>query len=230
MRNNNSQNNNTDSLIIFLRHPKNGQVKTRLAKTTSKDFAIKFYKQCAEKIFHTTKEILGINRLAFYSNQSEKKEVVAWLGDEFLFIPQEGDDLGSRMKNAFNNAFNIGSEKVIIIGTDIPELSIVIIKDAFSALNKNDVVIGPSKDGGYYLLGLNKMHSELFDEIEYSTSLVLSETIARIKDLGLSYHLLPVLSDVDTEADLIDWINSNSHASFKKEITLAYKSIQENQL
>jgi len=230
MRNKYSQNNKTDSLIIFLRHPKNGQVKTRLAKTTLQDFATRFYKLCAEHIIQTTKEFSGINRFAFYSDQSEKKEVISWLGDKFLFMPQEGDDLGSRMKSAFNRVFSLGSKKVIIIGTDIPELSEGLLKDAFRALVKNDVVLGPSKDGGYYLLGIKKMYSELFDGIEYSTTVVLSETIKRIKNLGLSYHLLPVLSDVDTEEDLIDWMGSNSNTSFKKEIKLSYKSIREKQL
>lgn len=230
MSKNNSQNNKTNSLIIFLKHPKNGQVKTRLAKTTMQDFATKFYTLCAEHIIQTTEEISGINRFAFYSNQSDKKEVTSWLGKEFLFVPQKGDDLGSRMKNAFNNVFSLGSEKVIIIGTDIPELSKELLKDAFSALDKSDVALGPSKDGGYYLLGIKQMYSELFDGIEYSTSSVFSDTIKRIKELGLSYHLLPVLSDVDTEEDLIEWINNGSNTSLKKEINLAYKSIREKQL
>lgn len=230
MRKNNSQNNKADSLIIFLRNPKSGQVKTRLAKTTSSEFATKFYKLCAEHIVQTTKGISGINRLAFYSDQREKKEVKSWLGGKFSFISQVGDDLGSRMKNAFNRVFSLGSEKVIIIGTDIPELSEGFLKNAFRVLDKNDVVIGPSKDGGYYLLGIKKIYAELFDGINYSTSSVLSETIKRIKDLGLSCHLLPILSDVDTEEDLIDWMNSGSNTSLKKEIKLAYKSIREKQL
>jgi hypothetical protein len=230
MRNNNSQNNKTDSLIIFLRHPKNGQVKTRLAKKTSQDFATKFYKSCAEHIIQTTKKVSSINRFVFYSDQSQKKDVISWLGDKFIFIPQDGDNLGSRMKNAFNYVFNIRAQKTIIIGTDIPELNKELLKDAFSYLDKNDVVIGPSKDGGYYLLGIKKMYPELFDGIEYSTSSVLSETIVRVKDAELSYHLLPVLSDVDTKEDLIDWMNSSSNTSLKKEINLAYKSTQENQL
>jgi rSAM/selenodomain-associated transferase 1 len=230
MTKNNSQNNKGNSLIIFLKHPKNGQVKTRLAKTTSQDFATKFYKLCAEHIIQTIKEISDINRFAFYSNQSEKKEVESWLGSDLLFMPQEGDDLGSRMKNAFNSVFSLGSEKVIIIGTDIPELSKELLAEAFDHLNKNEVVLGPSKDGGYYLLGIKKIYPELFDGIEYSTSSVLSDTIKRIKDLGLSYHLLPVLSDVDTEEDLIEWMGRSSNTSLKKEINLAYKPIREKQL
>jgi len=230
MRNYNSRKNKTDSLIIFLRHPKNGQVKTRLAKTTSQEFATKFYKLCAEQIIQTTKDISGINRFAFYSNQSEKKEVISWWGDKFSFISQEGDDLGTRMKNAFDKVFSTGSPKVIIIGTDIPELSKKIIFDAFNHLDENDVAIGPSRDGGYYLLGIKNMHSKLFDGIEYSTSSVLNETITKVKELGLSFQLLPVLSDVDTEEDLIDWMNSSSNTSFKKEIKISYKSIREKQL
>lgn len=214
----------TDSVIIFLRYPRNGQVKTRLAKTTSSEFATSFYKSCAENLVSITKKISSINRFVFFSNKSEEKEIKSWLGGKLFYAHQEGNDLGSRMKNAFEKVLSTGSQKVIIIGTDIPDLSKELICSAFNSLDTNDVVIGPSEDGGYYLLGIKKMYAKLFEGIEYSTSSVLSETLARVKDLNLTYRLLPVLPDIDTEEDLINWLNNNVSTSIKNEIKLAYKT------
>jgi rSAM/selenodomain-associated transferase 1 len=214
----------TDSIIIFLRYPRNGQVKTRLAKTTSSEFATNFYKSCAENLVNTTKRISSINRFAFFANENEREEIKSWLGNKLFYAHQEGDDLGIRMKNAFEKVFNTGSQKVIIIGTDIPDLSKELICRAFNDLDNNDVVIGPSKDGGYYLLGIKKMHIRLFEDIEYSTSSVYSETLTRVTDLNLTYTLLPVLSDIDTEEDLVNWLNNEANNSIKNEIKLAYKT------
>lgn len=215
----------TNSIIIFLRFPKIGEVKTRLAKTTSSEFALTFYKSCAENLIKNVKQIPRVKRFAFYSNKNEKGEINKWLGNKLFFAPQEGDDLGSRMINAFEKVFSTGAQKVIIVGTDIPDLSKDIILDAFNSLNSNDVVIGPSKDGGYYLLGMTKMCPELFDEIEYSTSTVLSQTLARVNKLNLSYQLLPKLVDIDTKEDLVEWLSNDTENPIKKEIKLSYNTI-----
>lgn len=215
--------NRTDSIIIFVRYPRKGQVKTRLAKTTSSEFALNFYKLCAENLIRNIKKVPSVNRCIFYSNKNEKKEVINWLGSKLLFAPQEGDDLGSRMKNAFEKVFSAGSQKVIIVGTDIPDLSKEIIMKAFEMLDSYDVVIGPAKDGGYYLLGMKKMNAELFEKIEYSTSSVLSETMTKIKELNLYHHLLPELNDIDTEKDLINWLNHDYSNPIKKDVKLEYK-------
>ena len=213
------------ALILFLRYPKAGTVKTRLAETTSSDFAVNFYRSCAEKIVGIAKSIEGINRFAFYSNNNEKQVISDWLGNKLFFSVQEGDDLGSRMKNAFEKVFSSGSEKVIIVGTDIPDLSKKIIEQAFNSIEENDVVIGPSKDGGYYLLGMKKMVYDLFGGIEFSNDKVYSKTIKKLNNLNLRYDSLPLLQDIDTEEDLINWLNEKSNNKIKKEIKLAYKTI-----
>lgn len=225
MYNKASLNKVNNALIIFLRFPKTGEVKTRLAKTTSSDFAVKFYKSCAENIVKNVKKIPCINRFVFYSNGKEKDKITKWLGSKLYYSPQQGSDLGTRMKNAFQKVFSTGAQKIIIIGTDIPDLSNDIINNAFNLLESNDVVIGPSKDGGYYLLGIKKMYSQLFEKIEYSTDKVFSETLSRIKESNLSYQLLPELQDIDTEEDLIRWLNESNHNDIKKEIKLAYETI-----
>ena len=212
-----------NSIIVFIRYPRNGQVKTRLAETTSREFAVKFYKSCAENLVKNVKKISSINRFVFYSDKNEKKEIINWLGTKLFFAPQEGDTLGRRMKNAFEKILSTGAQKVIIIGTDIPDLSKEIIVDAFDKLNSYDVVIGPSKDGGYYLLGMKKMNSQLFEGIEYSTPEVLSVTILKIKELKLAYHLLPELMDIDTEENLITWLDDTYKSPIKQVVKLAYK-------
>jgi rSAM/selenodomain-associated transferase 1/rSAM/selenodomain-associated transferase 2 len=213
----------TDSIIIFVRYPRKGQVKTRLAETTSSDFAINFYKLCAENLIRNIKKVPSVNRFVFYSNKNEKTETINWLGSKLLFAPQDGDDLGNRMKNAFQKVFSAGSQKVIIVGTDIPDLSKEVIVKAFELLDSNDVVIGPAKDGGYYLLGMKKMTVDLFEKIEYSTSSVLSETLLKTKKLNLTYHLLTELKDIDTEEDLVNWLNHDYSNPIKRKVKLAYK-------
>lgn len=225
MYNKRKHNTITDSIIIFLRYPKNRQVKTRLAETTSLKFAQTFYKSCAENLIGIVKRIPRVNRFAFYSNKAEEKEIMEWLGAKLFYAPQEGDDLGSRMKNAFEKVFSTGAKKTIIVGTDIPDLSKEIIAIAFNSLNTNDVVIGPSKDGGYYLLGMKKATSQLFEGIQFSTSKVLSETLLKLSELKLTYHLLPELGDIDTEKDLTNWLNDEYENPIKRNIKLAYKPV-----
>jgi len=215
----------TNSIIIFLRFPKLGEVKTRLAKTTSSEFALRFYKSCSENLVKNVKRIPRINRFVFYSNKNEKENVNKWLGNKLFFAPQEGDDLGIRMKNAFEKVFSTGTQKAIIVGTDIPDLSKNIILDAFNSLNNNDVVIGPSKDGGYYLLGIKKMYPELFEDIEYSTSNVFSQTLTRVNRLNLSYHLHTELMDIDTKEDLVEWLSNEGENPIKDEIKLSFNTI-----
>lgn len=217
----------TNSLILFLRYPTAGEVKTRLAKTTSPEFAVKFYKDCAEKIIQITKRMRRINRFAFFSNKHEASLVSKWLGSKFFFAPQEGDDLGLRMHNAFEKVFSTGAEKIVIVGTDIPDLSKEIIEDAFSSLDDNDIVIGPSNDGGYYLLGMKKMYPQLFNGIEFSVNDVLTNTIHRVEELNLRFHLLPELQDIDTETDLLNWFQLDGTSKLKNEIELIYNTKKE---
>jgi len=213
------------SLIVFLRYPQIGKVKTRLAETTTKEFALHFYKKCADKIMNEIKRIARINKYVFYSEKEEFGKVKKWLGGKFYYAHQKGDDLGGRMKDAFQQIFSHGAEKVVIVGTDIPDLNRTIIEQAISELDKNDVVIGPSKDGGYYLLGMKKMYNDLFDDIKFSSHSVLSETIFKIEKLGLRYSLLPQLQDIDTEEELVHWLQNGSGSPIRKDIDFVYNLI-----
>ena len=137
----------------------------------------------------------------FYSEFVPLEDV--WDNKQYQKEVQEGRDLGARMNNAFISTFEKGYESVVIIGTDCPQLNAGIIINAFAYLNDHDVVIGPSADGGYYLLGMSQHYSALFENIEWSTETVFHNTINICKNNSFSYSLLPVLHDVDEEKDLI---------------------------
>jgi uncharacterized protein len=196
------------ALIIFLKYPEVGKVKTRLAKVYNETFATEFYRLCVEKLIRDLREnfLSETNVFLFCSDDQDIPKLKKWLGNDFICKPQEGFDLGKRMENAFTQVFNSGCEQAIIIGTDIPDINSEIIKDAFGLLNKYDFVIGPSKDGGYYLLGMNKNHPGIFEGINWSTNEVLGETIQKLNYQNFTYILLPELIDVDTSNSLEEWV------------------------
>jgi rSAM/selenodomain-associated transferase 1 len=188
----------TRALIIFLKYPELGRCKTRLAKTIGDENALKIYKKLLSHSHQITKD-LPVDKFLYFDKATA--ENLNWEGD-YQIAYQKQSDLGGRMAQAFNEIFDKEYYKVIIIGTDCIELKTEIINDAYRQLNHFDVVIGPAKDGGYYLLGLNNPLPQLFQNIEWSTSTVLSDTIKTIQNLGLTYSFMPVLSDIDVEDDL----------------------------
>jgi hypothetical protein len=193
-----------NAVIIFAKYPKEGKVKTRLAKTLGSGLATNFYKNCAENTLKICLSLPAENHslYLFYTDADEKIFFEKWVNERFILQLQKGKDLGERMKNAFQILFKNHFKKVVIVGTDCPELTKKIIKKSFSELFKNDVVIGPSNDGGYYLLGMNQFYPFLFDGIKWSTETVFTETLKIFKINNLNYSLLPTLVDVDTEEDL----------------------------
>ena len=205
MNNNQKQN----ALIIFARYPVSGKVKTRLACTLGKVIALGFYKECSRHLFA---EILGnqnefFTPFLFCSEKDELDKMRDWAGSGFEYYYQEGSDLGERMKNAFKKVFTLGVKKAVIIGTDVPDISKTVIADSFILLDTKDFVIGPSTDGGYYLLGLKNLNCDLFTGINWSTETVLSKTINRIGENNLSLAKLEQLHDIDDERSLKLWMN-----------------------
>lgn len=196
-----------NAAIVFLKFPQEGEVKTRLAKDKSEKFATEFYKVCVE---HTISEVKEMQESAeiFLFVESNLTEIKEWLGTGINIYEQKGEDLGVKMKNAFEEVFNKGFEHVIIIGTDIPGISSSILKTAFRHLKSTETVIGPAQDGGFYLLGMNQLHEELFKETEWSTDEVLPTLLVKIKSLGCQFVMLPELIDIDHEADIKDWMMS----------------------
>jgi rSAM/selenodomain-associated transferase 1 len=138
-------------------------------------------------------------RIIFFEPEERKLDFEKWLGNEIL-VPQQGIDLGEKMANAITEILKRG-RKAVIIGSDIPDLDRSIIATAFAMLDHNDIVLGPAKDGGYYLIGMRAPHRRLFKDIPWSTAEVLSRTVEIIKASGLTCWLLSELSDLDTIED-----------------------------
>ena len=200
-------NDETCAIIIFARYPNKGKVKTRLAKEIGEESALEFYKSCAENTFAECKKLKSEKTLLylFYSDVKDKTLVAKWAGFDFVFIPQTGTTLGEKMKNAFEEVFSNGAKKAVIIGTDVPDINSEIIKDSCDILNCADSVIGPSADGGYYLLGMKKTYNFLFDDIKWSTHSVFAETCNQIVKNKLTFFVLPKLIDIDTKDDFTIW-------------------------
>ena len=198
-----------NSVIVFARYPEAGKVKTRLSKTLGDEFAAGLYRRMAEQIFSNCLTLpREINDLhLFYDNENYNDSIKKWVPSEFSLHLQEGADLGEKMKNAFGLMFNNRYEKVIIIGTDCPGINSNFILRSFLELSQHDITIGPSNDGGYYLVGMNKFYPFLFDRIEWGSEQVLNKTINIIKKNKLKLFMLPELIDIDTEQDLKIWMS-----------------------
>lgn len=186
------------TLLIFIRNPELGKVKTRLARTVGDAEAMRIYQLLLEK---TRTAALGCaaERWLFYSDFVDSND--DWPFAFFQKKTQHTGDLGERMEAAFQEAFRAGGQKAVIIGSDCPELSGELLQQAFDLLDTADFVLGPVPDGGYYLLGMNELASSVFRDIEWSTKTVREKTLKKIAALQKSVALLPMLSDVDTEED-----------------------------
>lgn len=186
-------------LIIFVKNPELGKVKSRLAKSIGDVNALWVYK----KLLKITKKIvidLEFDKRVCYSDRIEREDL--WNNDIFQKTLQKGDDLGLRMYNAIQDASIDSYQKTCLVGSDTIELTHKIMVKAFRFLDDHDIVLGPSFDGGYYLIGMKSPTKALFENIRWSTEVVLAETIDTIRKLKLTYALLPTLNDIDKIEDI----------------------------
>lgn len=188
-----------DKLIIFAKNPEKGKVKMRLAAEIGDEQALSVY----HKLLLYTKDItkrLNCEKAVYYSGHISNND----LWDNMLYDKhlQEGTDMGERMQSALAQAFAEGKQRVVIIGTDCVELESYMIKEAFAVLDSNDVVIGPSRDGSYYLLGMRKFLPTLFDNKSWHSPDLLMDTLLDLKKMNARYYLLKTLNCVDTAEDL----------------------------
>jgi len=187
------------ALIIFQKMAVAGKVKTRIAKNVGDEVALEIYKKLVLYTHDIASEITGDKIIYFSNNQLEKTQEN--IPDQFQIEIQSGIDLGQKMANAFEEILAKGYEKVLLIGTDCGMLTSDLLDKGFEILDEKDLVIGPAKDGGYYLIGMKILRTEIFETIPWSTEEVFGLTLKRVESEGLSYGLLPVLSDVDTYED-----------------------------
>lgn len=187
------------ALIVFVRKPELGKVKTRLAATIGNEKALQIYL----KLLHHTQQIVAaseIDSFIFYGDEIVSNDI--WDNPNIYKQLQANGDLGLKMKTAFETVFAKGYNKVVIIGSDCYELTTAIVLDAFTALQNNNVVIGKAVDGGYYLLGMQQLYAVLFENKKWSTNTVAANTIQDCINNNLSFWGLPLLNDVDEEKDV----------------------------
>ena len=186
-------------LVIVTKNSEAGLVKTRLAQTIGNKRALEVHEILQR---HTARIAAQVNaeRKVFYSSFIPDSDI--FITCDFSQGLQNGKDLGERMLHALGTGFEEGFKHVILIGTDCYELNPEILEEAFTSLEHYNTVIGPATDGGFYLVGMNKVHQELFLQRQWSTSGVLAESIAILERLGATYKLLVELPDIDTVDDL----------------------------
>lgn len=187
------------ALIIFVRNPILGKVKTRLAITLGEEKTLTIYKAILAHT-HAISMNLPVDKFIFYEDFVTQDDL--WENDLYEKFLQEGDDLGVRMKNAFSSLFKKGYEKIVIIGSDCYELSEDIVNSAYDLLTENDLVVGPASDGGYYLLGMNTFIPVLFDNKKWSSDSVYADTVSDAESLQYKFASLQLLNDVDVESDI----------------------------
>jgi len=210
-----------DGVLFFVKYPEIGNVKSRLSTQIDKKFVVTLYKSFVEDILEMLKN-LDYNILICYYPLGKLESFKKWIGRKYLYLPQNGEDLGERMKNCFIQGFNQGFKKLVVIGSDSPDFPDAIMTEAFQKLDKYDSVIGPCKDGGYYLLGFtNKRFSPtVFQDVLWGTSEVFAKTMDILKNRSLKVYVLTEWQDVDTFDDLKDLYLRNREDTFKTSKTM----------
>ncbi len=226
-----------ERLIIFTRYPEPGKTKTRMIPALGTQGAARLQRQMTEHIVATAATINSCSGLTVEVRHEggNTRLMQDWLGSHLTYRPQGSGHLGRRMHKAFERAFQEEAAAAVIIGSDIPGISHAIIQQAFEALRAKDMVLGPAKDGGYYLIGINrslpaKTYSRLFDGINWGSDSVLVQTLQIAGDLGLRLTLLECLGDVDRPADLPTWHQAQMttvHAVREQKLSIIIPALNE---
>ena len=212
-------------ILLFVKFPEEAGVKTRLAKEIGPGFVETLYRNFVLDLLETLKT--GKRQIIInYHPPESGKAISKWLGKNYLYAPQNGADLGERMKNAFKNAFASGFSKAVIIGSDMPDLELPVLNEAFSALDSDDAVIGPAVDGGYYLMGFKQscFLPKVFEGIAWGTDSVFRDTMRILGKKKCRVNMLPELRDVDTVDDLRAFYYRNRSTAFAESRTMKYIS------
>jgi rSAM/selenodomain-associated transferase 1 len=186
-------------IIVFVKNILLGKVKTRLAESIGDYGAFEVYKELVAITESETSRFKDADLYIYFSDVIIESK---WEGSE-KFV-QEGSDLGERMKQAFQKGFEKGYDTIIGIGSDLPDMNVDMLEEAFYSLEDSQTVFGPSADGGYYLLGMNQLHDCIFDNKAWSTVGLLNDTLNELEKENISYSLLTELNDIDTLDDLIE--------------------------
>jgi rSAM/selenodomain-associated transferase 1 len=221
----------TPLILLFVKAPRKGQVKSRLAAVMGQDTALELYRNFVLDILASVEKSGVPCRVCYYPADSGET-VRQWLGDRLTYMPQEGNNLGERMEQAFRRVFSEGISRAVLIGSDIPDLPPALLQDAVERLDRMGAVIGPSKDGGYYLIGFRKdaFFPNIFHGPEWSTETVFRKTMQIFRQEQREVSLLSTLQDVDTINDLKDLMERGRSSAFRASRTMVYLAGIETEL
>jgi rSAM/selenodomain-associated transferase 1 len=204
-----------DALAIMAKAPVAGSVKTRLVPPLTAEQAADLYRALLLDQFEHLQQVSDAARYLFYAPAGAEQALRQLAGDRYIYRAQCDGDLGARMAQVFAELGGLGHRNVVLIGSDLPALPMAIVEKAFMLLaaEEHHVVLGPSQDGGYYLIGMNRPAPEIFTDMIWSHERVLVETTARLDRLGISYSLLPTWFDLDRAEDFQRLIALTDRAS-----------------
>ncbi len=210
------------SIILFVKLPGKAGVKSRLARVIGKAPALDLYRAFVFDIVGTLVSV-GAPLDVYYYPPLPEENAAEWLGTALTCVPQRGMDLGERMENALADSFAKGADKVVLIGSDIPDLPASLVREALSSLGVHDAVIGPARDGGYYLIGFRKSTflRDIFRGISWSTDSVFRGTMKILEKAGRRVYILPEWKDVDTMDDLRSLFLRNRDTAFRDSLTMS---------
>jgi len=209
-------------ILLLIKYPEKGRVKSRLAKAICGKIVVEIYRNSVLDILSVLARLNSSFMILFHPAAALRK-FERWLGTKYEYIPQIGNNLGERLKNGFVDVFAKNYTNVIVLASDVPDLTKEVIREACEALDDSDVVIGPSPDGGYYLLGFTRstFFPEVFEKIMWSKDTVFDDTLERLKKMKRRVHILPLWRDIDTLEDLKVFVEKN-----KKNTTSSSKTIK----
>ena len=210
-------------VLLLVKYPEEGNVKSRLAKHICEKIVVEIYRNFVLDILSMlNKSNIPFTVLFHPINALKKFEV--WLGTKYEYVPQIGQNLGERIKNGFLNVFTKDFSNAIVLASDIPNLTENILLESYVAFDNSDAVIGPSPDGGYYLIGFKRdsFFPEIFEKMVWSRNTVFNETIERLKKAKCKVHILPLLPDIDTLEDLKVFVKKRNTATYDSSKTMKY--------
>ena len=216
-----------NALLIFVKYPSPGTVKTRLGPELTPEQSAAFYGALAGEVVQVHISAAAYESIVCFSPESARREVRSWLGRDVRLWTQLGDDLGARQFHAMREALEGGYEKAAIIGSDCPGITPEDIAVAFASLDENDLVLGPCEDGGYYLIGASRPIESLFEGISWGSELVLSETLEKAREAGLTVGLLDVKCDIDSYGDLERYYRSRRDGAGDRPKTHSWRVLHE---
>ena len=188
-----------NALIIIAKYPEKKTVKTRLKGSMSDDQRLNLYISLLNRAVTDLGDIPNVDTFIAYAPREREDYFLKF---NLNLIPLTEGNLGTRMFEAFENVFNLGYKKASLVGADIPDLSPAIILEAFNVLSENDIVYGPAKDGGYYLVGMRKLVREVFENVPWSSAETLEKSLEQVSNSGNTVGFTEMLSDIDKIEDV----------------------------